>query len=54
MLDSGAAHLPGSSAMLIEWLPASEGSSEWTTVLIRVCIVTAAVTALATAGPCRC
>lgn len=39
----------GPFAMLIEWLPAREGSSAWTTVLIRVCIVTAAVTALATA-----
>src|SRR6266568_8736844 len=39
----------GSSAILIERLPPSERSSEWTTVLVRVCLVTAAVTAVATA-----
>ena len=39
----------GSSAMLIERLPASERSSEWTTILVRVCLVTAGVTAVATA-----
>ena len=39
----------GSSAMLIERLPASECSSEWTTILVRVCLVTAGVTAVATA-----
>ena len=40
----------GSSAMLIERLPASERSSEWTIVLMRVCLVTAVVTALVTAA----
>ena len=40
----------GSSAMLIERLPARERSSKWTTVLIRVCLVTAGVTAVATAA----
>jgi O-antigen/teichoic acid export membrane protein len=40
----------GSSAMLIERLPASERSSEWTAVLVRVCVITAAVTAAATAA----
>jgi O-antigen/teichoic acid export membrane protein len=39
----------GSSALLIERLPAIEHSSEWTTVLIRVCVITAGVTAVATA-----
>ena len=40
----------GSSAMLIERLPASERSSEWTAILVRVCLSTAAVTAAATAA----
>jgi O-antigen/teichoic acid export membrane protein len=40
----------GSSALLIERLPARERSSKWTTVLIRVCLVTAGVTAVATAA----
>ncbi|HEY7146438.1 MAG TPA: hypothetical protein VH637_19520 [Streptosporangiaceae bacterium] len=40
----------GSSAILIERLPASEGSSEWTAILIRVTLTTAAVTAVATAA----
>jgi O-antigen/teichoic acid export membrane protein len=40
----------GSSALLIERLPASERSSEWTTILVRVCLVTAGVTAVATAA----
>jgi O-antigen/teichoic acid export membrane protein len=40
----------GSSAMLIERLPASERSSEWTTILVRVCLSTAVVTAVATAA----
>ena len=40
----------GSSAMLIERLPASERSSEWTAILLRVCLSTAAVTAIATAA----
>ena len=39
----------GSSAILIERLPASEHSSEWTAILVRVCLVTAGVTAVATA-----
>jgi O-antigen/teichoic acid export membrane protein len=39
----------GSSAMLIERLPASEGSSAWTAVLLRICVATAVVTAVATA-----
>jgi O-antigen/teichoic acid export membrane protein len=39
----------GSSAILIERLPLTERSSEWTAILIRVCFVTAAVTAIATA-----
>lgn len=39
----------GSSAILIERLPARELSSAWTTVLVRVCLVTAGVTAVATA-----
>jgi O-antigen/teichoic acid export membrane protein len=39
----------GSSALLIERLPAIEHSPEWTTVLVRICVVTAAVTAAATA-----
>lgn len=38
----------GSSAILVERLPASEYSSEWNTILIRVCLVTAGVTAVAT------
>lgn len=38
----------GSSAMLIERLPASEGSSAWTAVLFRTCVATAIVTAVAT------
>ena len=39
----------GSSAMLIERLPGSERSSAWTSVLVRVCLATAVVTAAATA-----
>jgi O-antigen/teichoic acid export membrane protein len=39
----------GPFAMLIERLPASEGSSAWTAGLVRVCVATAAVTALVTA-----
>jgi O-antigen/teichoic acid export membrane protein len=39
----------GSSAMLIERLPGSECSSAWTTTLVRVCLATAVVTAVATA-----
>lgn len=39
----------GSSAMLIERLPAREYSSEWTAVLVRVCLTTAVVTAAVTA-----
>src|SRR5215470_7558932 len=37
----------GSSAMLIERLPGSERSSEWAAVLLRVCLITAGVTAVA-------
>lgn len=37
----------GSSALLIERLPASEGSSQWTVTLLRVCLMTAVVTAVA-------
>ena len=40
----------GSSAMLIVRLPSSERSSEWTTILVRVCLVTAGVTAVVTAA----
>ena len=40
----------GSSAMLIERLPASEYTSEWTAILVRVCLVTAGVTAVAVAA----
>src|ERR1019366_56291 len=40
----------GSSALLIERLPASERSSEWTTILVRVGLVTAGATAVATAA----
>jgi O-antigen/teichoic acid export membrane protein len=40
----------GPSAMLIERLPARERSEEWTRVLYRVCLATAAVTAAATAA----
>lgn len=40
----------GSSAILIERLPARERSSEWAAVLIRVCLVTAGVTAVVTAA----
>jgi hypothetical protein len=40
----------GSSATLIERLPTRERSSEWTVVLVRVCLVTAGVTAVATAA----
>lgn len=40
----------GSSAILIERLPARERSSQWTTVLVRVCVITAVVTAVATAA----
>ena len=39
----------GSSAILIERLPARERSSAWTTILVRVCLVTAGVTAVVTA-----
>jgi O-antigen/teichoic acid export membrane protein len=39
----------GSSAMLIERLPGSECSSAWTTILVRACLATALVTAVATA-----
>ena len=39
----------GSSAMLIERLPGNEWSSSWTSILLRVCSGTAAVTAVATA-----
>jgi O-antigen/teichoic acid export membrane protein len=39
----------GSSALLIERLPAAEHTSEWTSILVRVCLITAAVTAAATA-----
>ena len=39
----------GSSAMLIERLPENEHSSTWTAILLRVCLVTAGVTAVATA-----
>jgi O-antigen/teichoic acid export membrane protein len=39
----------GSSAMLIERLPAREHSSQWTVTLFRVCVITAGVTAVATA-----
>jgi O-antigen/teichoic acid export membrane protein len=38
----------GSSATLIERLPASERSSVWTIVLVRVCVATAGVTVVAT------
>jgi O-antigen/teichoic acid export membrane protein len=40
----------GSSALLIERLPASELSSTWTAVLVKVCLVTAAATAVVTAA----
>ncbi len=40
----------GSSALLIERLPARERSSEWTTVLVRVCLLTAGVTGAVTAA----
>jgi O-antigen/teichoic acid export membrane protein len=40
----------GSAAILIERLPANEHSSEWTTILVRVCLVTAGVTSVATAA----
>lgn len=39
----------GSSAMLIERLPARERSSNWTMFLVRVCLVTAGITAGVTA-----
>jgi O-antigen/teichoic acid export membrane protein len=39
----------GSSAILIERLPGSECSSAWTTILVRICLATAVVTAVATA-----
>jgi O-antigen/teichoic acid export membrane protein len=39
----------GSGAMLIERLPTSERSSEWTDVLVRICVGTAGVTVVATA-----
>jgi O-antigen/teichoic acid export membrane protein len=37
----------GSSAMLIERLPANEHSSAWTAVLMRICLATAGVTVVA-------
>jgi len=40
----------GSSAMLIELLPGSERTSNWTAVLLRVCLATAAVTVVVTAA----
>jgi len=40
----------GSSAMLIKRLPASEYSSEWTTVLMRICLATTAATVVAMAA----
>jgi O-antigen/teichoic acid export membrane protein len=40
----------GSYATLIERLPASEGSSEWTAILVRMSLLTAGVTAVATAA----
>jgi len=40
----------GSSALLIERLPAREYTSEWTTILVRVCLITAGVTAAAIAA----
>lgn len=40
----------GSSAMLIEQLPAKEHTSEWTAILLRVCVLTAGVTALGAAA----
>jgi O-antigen/teichoic acid export membrane protein len=40
----------GSSAILIERLPASEYTSKWTIILVRVCLITAAVTAVVTAA----
>jgi Polysaccharide biosynthesis protein len=39
----------GSSAVLIERLPTAERSSQWTAILVRVCLVTAGVTAVMTA-----
>ena len=39
----------GSQAILIERLPGSECSSAWTAILARFCLVTAMVTAAATA-----
>jgi O-antigen/teichoic acid export membrane protein len=39
----------GSQAMLIERLPGSECSTAWTAILVRFCLVTAMVTAVATA-----
>jgi O-antigen/teichoic acid export membrane protein len=39
----------GPSAMLVEQLPRSERSPEWTAILYRVCTATAVVTGLATA-----
>jgi O-antigen/teichoic acid export membrane protein len=39
----------GSSAILIERLPARERSSAWTNALVRVCLVTAGVTVVVTA-----
>ena len=38
----------GSSALLIERLPAREHSSQWTATLIRVCVITAVITAVTT------
>lgn len=40
----------GPSAMLVEWLPAREGSPRWNRVLVRVCVVTTGVTVAATAA----
>ena len=40
----------GSSAILIERLPASEHTSQWTTTLVRVSLITAGATAVATAA----
>ena len=38
----------GPSAMLVEQLPRSERSAEWTAILYRVCAATAVVTGMAT------
>jgi len=39
----------GSSAMLVERLPASERSSEWTAILLRTCLATTGITVAAIA-----